>query len=64
MNEPGVADVRRLRLLRYPAGFDAVDFGATPVAAGPEELDCGANVELQVNQVPVPVEDPAGLVIV
>jgi hypothetical protein len=64
MNEPGVADVRRLRLLRYPAGFDAVDFGATPVAAGPEELDGGANVELQVNQVPVTVEDPAGLVIV
>ena len=64
MNEPGVADVRRLRLLHYPAGFDAVDFGATPVATGVEELDCGANVELAVNQVPVTVEDPSGLTIV
>ncbi len=64
MNEPGVADVRRLRLLRYPAGFDAVDFAATPVASAPEELDGGANVELQANQVPVTVEDPAGLVVV
>jgi hypothetical protein len=64
MNEPGVADIRQLRLLRYPAGFDAVDFGATPVATGPEELDGGSNVELQVNQVPVTVEDPAGLVVV
>jgi hypothetical protein len=64
MNEPGIADVRGLRLLRYPAGFDAVDFGATPVAVGVEELDCGTNVELQVNQVPVAVEDPSGLVVV
>lgn len=64
MNEPGIADVRRLRLLRYPAGFDAVDFGATPVGSGVEELDCGNNVDLQVNQVPVAVEDPSELTIV
>jgi hypothetical protein len=64
MNEPGVADVHRLRLLRYPAGFDAVDFGASPVGTGVEELDCGTNVELQVNQVPVTVDDPSGLVVV
>jgi hypothetical protein len=64
MNEPGVTDVRRPRLLRYPPGFDAVDFGATPVPTGVEEFDCGANVELGVNEVPVLVEDPSGLVIV
>jgi hypothetical protein len=64
MNEPGVTDVRRLRLLRYPPGFDAVEFGATPVATGPQQFECGENVELQVNQVPVLVEDPAGLRIV
>ena len=64
MNEPGVTDVQRLRLLRYPAGFDFVDFGATPVATGVEEIDCGANVELAVNQVPVTVEDPSGLTII
>ncbi len=64
MNEPGIADVRRLRLLQYPAGFDAVDFGATPVGSGFEELDCGSNVDLQVNQVPVTVEDAGQLTIV
>jgi len=34
MNEPGVADVRNPRLLRYPPGFDAVDFGASGLAPG------------------------------
>ena len=62
MSEPGIADVRRLRLLRYPPGFDAVDFGVSGTT-GIQEFDCGANVDLQVNQVPVLVEDPAGLVI-
>lgn len=64
MNEPGIADVRDLRLLRYPARFDAVDFGARPVSTGAGELDCGANLELQVNQIPVSVDDPSGLAIV
>jgi Baseplate J-like protein len=64
MNEPGVADVRRPRLLRYPAGLDAVDFATTPVPSTVEEFECGANVELQANQVPVLVEDDSGLTIV
>lgn len=64
MNEPGVADVRRPRLLRYPSGLDAVDFAATPVPTGVEELDGGANVELQVNQIPVLVEDDSRMTIV
>lgn len=64
MNEPGVADVRRPRLLRYPPGFDAVDFAATPVPTGVEESECGANVDLQANQVPVLVEDDSRLTIV
>jgi hypothetical protein len=64
MNEPGIADVRRPRLLRYPAGLDAVDFAATPAPTGVEEFDCGANVDLQPNQVPVLVEDDSGLTIV
>jgi hypothetical protein len=64
MNEPGIADVRRLRLLRYPAGVDTVDFGANPVAGAVEERDSGANVELAANEVPVTVEDTSGLTIV
>jgi hypothetical protein len=64
MNEPGVADVRRPRLLRFPAAFDAVDFEDTPGPTGVEEFDCGANVDLQPNQVPLLVEDDAGLTIV
>jgi hypothetical protein len=64
MNEPGVADALRLRLLRYPPGFDSVDFGASPLPSGPEEFDYGENVALQANQVPVLVVDPAGLEIV
>jgi hypothetical protein len=48
MEEPGVIDARNVRLLRYPPGFEGGEPSADPV-----ELQPGANVELQVNQVPV-----------
>jgi len=51
MSEPGVADVRALRLLRYPPGFDEVDFAADQSAPAAEGFACGTNVELQVNQI-------------
>lgn len=63
MNEPGVADVRNLQLLRYPPGFDTIDFSVAPGAPHPEQLECCDNVELQANQIPVLVEDDAGLAI-
>jgi hypothetical protein len=56
MNEPGIADVQNLRLLRYPPGFDSVDFGETQAQPPPEELGCEENVELQVNQIPLLVD--------
>lgn len=65
MNEPGIEDVREPRLLHYPPRFDAVAFeqGAQPDPAV-EELACGANVELQANQIPRFVDDPKRLWIV
>ena len=64
MNEPGIADVRDLRLLRYPPDFDTVDFGQAQSEPPPEEIDCGGNVELQVNQIPRFVDRADGLRIV
>lgn len=52
MNEPGVADVQELRLLRYPPGFDTIDFTDIAASAEREELNCGQNLELTVEQVP------------
>ncbi|HEX7245274.1 MAG TPA: hypothetical protein VF245_06905 [Solirubrobacterales bacterium] len=54
MNEPGVVDVRELTLLRYPPGLAEAE---ELEGAQPDSFACGANVELQANQVPVLVED-------
>jgi hypothetical protein len=64
MNEHGIADARDVELLRYPPGFDAVDFGESQAKPPPERLGCGDNVELQANQVPRLVDDPDSLWIV
>jgi hypothetical protein len=64
MNEPGIADVREPTLLRYPPGFDTVDFGRVQTAPGVEELACGENVEMQVNQIPRFVDNADRLTIV
>jgi hypothetical protein len=64
MNEVGMTDVRHLQLLRYPPGFDAVDFISAPLSTGPEALPLGQNVELLADQIAVLVEDPSGLRIV
>jgi hypothetical protein len=64
MNEPGVADVRDVKLLRYPPGFDGIDFAATTSLQAVQKLGCGENLNLQVNQVAVFVDDPANLEVV
>jgi hypothetical protein len=64
MNEPGVADMKELKLLRYPPDFEAVDFGQAPAPAGVQEVDCGKNIDLQVNEIAVFVEDPSRLRII
>jgi hypothetical protein len=61
MNEPGIADIREPRLLRYPPGFATLDLGGQPGTTEPEELPCGANVRLQVNQIPRFVDDASRL---
>jgi hypothetical protein len=65
MNEPGIADVQELRLLRFPPGFEGVDLGPGAVAGGaPEALGCGDNLRLAVNQVAAFVDDASGLEII
>jgi hypothetical protein len=64
MNEPGVADVQDLRLVRYPPGFDTVDFAAGGGLPGTTVLGCGENVSLTVNQVPEFVNIDDGIEIV
>lgn len=63
MNEPGVADVLDLQLLKYPPGFDAISLG-NPVTANSQKLGCGQNVKLQGNQIAVFVDDSTTLEII
>jgi hypothetical protein len=66
MNEFGVADVRNLRLLMYPPPVPPLPAaGGGPLGtAAPQEIDCGGNVELRVNQIAVAVDDPTRLTII
>jgi hypothetical protein len=64
MNEPGLADVRDLKLLRYPPGFENVDFGSPSGLPDLQRLESGENLTLQVNQVALFVDDPSRLEVV
>jgi hypothetical protein len=64
MSEPGVTDATSVRLLRYPAAFDELDFGDPVAAQAVQELACGENARLAVNQIAVLVDDPDRLHIV
>jgi hypothetical protein len=68
MNEPGISDVRDLKLLKYPPSLPAVPTldaaGRPSLPTGPQVYDCGQNVDLQVNQIAVAVDDPSRLTIV
>ncbi|MFD6563904.1 baseplate J/gp47 family protein [Micromonospora profundi] len=56
MNEPGVADVRGLRLVRFPADSAVVVTGSAPTGDGVQRLPVGDNAVLAANQVPVYVD--------
>ncbi|MFC0003550.1 baseplate J/gp47 family protein [Micromonospora siamensis] len=56
MNEPGVADVRDLRLVRFPADSATLVTGTAPTGDGVQRLAVGANAVLAANQVPVYVD--------
>jgi hypothetical protein len=64
MNEPGIVDVRELRLVRFPPSLDAFDFGSITEEASIQRFECGKNIDLQANQIPVLVDDPSRMVIV
>ena len=64
MAEPGIADVRGLRLLRYPPEFDALSFVTGSVPAGVQKTACGDNVILDATSIAELVDDPVGLTIV
>ncbi|MBY8870431.1 baseplate J/gp47 family protein [Micromonospora sp. PLK6-60] len=59
MNEPGVADVRDLRLVRFPADSASVVTATAPAGDGVQRLAVGANAVLAANQVPVYVDRDA-----
>jgi hypothetical protein len=64
MNETGISDVRNLRLTRYPVPATEIDF-ATPAPAGAvEELQCGAPLKTEGDQVAVYVDDIDDLTII
>ncbi len=64
MNEPGIADVVDLKLLRFPPGFASISFSNAPLPANLQKFDCGQNVTLQGNQIGVFVDNDSGLEII
>ncbi|WP_165226764.1 baseplate J/gp47 family protein [Aquisphaera insulae] len=63
MNEPGVADVLDLHLVRFPATFESLALGAAS-PDGVLVMGVGQNVTLQAAQIAVFVDDPSGLEII
>lgn len=64
MNEPGAADIRDFKLLRYPPGFDAIDLAAGTDLDAVQKFECGQNVTLRGNEIAVFVDDATGLTII
>jgi hypothetical protein len=64
LNEPGVADVRNLRLTRYPQPASEMDFAAAANPALAQALDCGAALQVEPDQVAVYVDDIDELTII
>lgn len=63
MSEAGIADARDVRLLRYPEGFETLDF-AESVPDGAQKLGCGENAPLAVDEIAVLIDDPDLLTLV
>ncbi|GAB3142947.1 hypothetical protein GCM10027290_18470 [Micromonospora sonneratiae] len=66
MNEPGVADVRNLRLVRFPADAASITTATAPTGNGVQRLPVGENAVLAANQIPgyVDRDDPRPFVII
>jgi hypothetical protein len=63
MNEPGVADVLELRLIRHPPRFALLHLDVA-VPEGVQIFQLAQNVTLQSTQIAVFVDDPTGLEII
>jgi hypothetical protein len=56
MNEPGIADVRNLHLVRFPADAATVVTATAPAGDGAQILPAGENAVLASNQIPAYVD--------
>jgi hypothetical protein len=63
MNEPGLADVLNLQLVRFPPAFVGTAF-SQGVPAGAEALPENENLRLQAQQIASFIDDVSGLEIV
>ena len=64
MNEPGIADVRNLRLTRYPVPPQEIDFRGTVSGSDVERLDCGESLKTGEDQIAVYVDVADDLTII
>ncbi len=64
MNETGVADVRNVRLKRYPRPESGLDFSAAVASGEAELLGCGAALSTAPDQVAVYVDELDDLTII
>ncbi len=63
MNEPGLADVQNLRLVRFPADIEGAGY-AQGAPAGAQTLQPSENLALQGHQIATFIDDATGLDIV
>ncbi|MCF2872546.1 baseplate J/gp47 family protein [Octadecabacter sp. G9-8] len=64
MNEPGLADVRDLRLTRYPVSAGEIDFDQAQQSGAVQRLACGESLRTGKDQIAIFADDPNDLVIV
>lgn len=64
MGEPGVVDVRDLRLMRYPVPSEQLRFATAATSAAVDVLGCGQAVSLGRDQIAQFIDNPADLTIV
>ncbi|EKV27259.1 hypothetical protein C882_1761 [Caenispirillum salinarum AK4] len=64
MSEPGVADVRNLRLIRYPRDAATIDFFGVADTSGARELECGEALRTGADEIAVYIDDPDDLTII
>lgn len=64
MNEPGLVDVRNLRLTRYPVPAEKIDFGENVRAENVDQLQCGESLDTGEDQIALYVDDMNDLTII